>query len=479
MASGASVVLALGTACVGPGTLAPTDGGQLQPSVLPSVGASLAPGVVPSGAPVPSVVPSAAEAGSELLLGSLRDEEGAAIEGGTVTVRSETNPELNQTLRAQGGSYVLRGLRVGTRLSLEATAPGYGVRTREWIVARTEDDADEPANRVDFGGLDQGMWYFLSKHFEIARVEPANQAKGVAANPLSIRFWFSQALEEESLSVFANLLRVRIKGALDSDPSTDADETLRVNTNYREMRARFEWASDRKSGTFQFGAPLVVGRTESTTVTVGFDQQAALDRWPRSDSGAVLGWQVVDNARDHTHTPGRRAIAPFVGIKPNEAILSERPTAAKLWAGTHHTQAVFSLKPDQTGSRVLDARFYAGLAGTADSLEVRFDKPVCGFPESALDGEVLRASHYRFVLGKVEERRDREAFEASDPRKSGNSPIAKGRYHGRATDRVIFELPVGFLRDYTHFKLFVEPGVTDLNGNPLAVPEGQLLQGVI
>ena len=141
------------------------------------------------------------------------------------------------------------------------------------------------------------------------------------------------------------------------------------------------------------------------------------------------------------------------------------------------TSVRFSLARDTTPLQVTKVEALSGSATTDDLFIVTFNKPVYGFPKAAISSNTTSASSFRYVLGRVSDRRDRERFEEADPSVSGNGFRSVELDENDPYILILHAGPGSFNEEH-RFKLFVEPAVEDIFGVPLGgagfQTEGQL-----
>ena len=433
----------------------------------------------PTAAPSPAAPSSAAPSPSPsaalrrvLVTGKVYDDEGTPIDGAQVEVRSVQYPELNQTVEAHGGAYVVADVPERAALTLVASKPGYTARTRVVEALILPDGAGYDPNRFDFGGFERGMRHALSKYPEIAEVIPANGAKGVTSNPLRVSMRFSHALPSDQRGLFEGLLKLRFRAGGET-------YELYPRLAYGNDVARFDWDEDGRGGTFVFEGPLVTRSNAETAVTVALDQGVALTQWPEDAQGRVLGRGVAPVTAEGSGADVRNQVAAFLRPTFDGTLPSSRPEALTLWGQTHQTTSLFTLAQEAATLKVVKAEAVPAQGTMPDRFVVTFDRPVRGFPEKALDGSALKQSHYRFVLGTTEKRDDTESFEAKDPRTGGTTPDGAAPYYSSTNPHVvILPLSGSRLSSYTNFKLYVDAAVKDASGNGLA-SEGAVLEGTI
>lgn len=429
--------------------------------------ASPAPQASPSAA-APSAAPSAAAsqlpiANRVLLTGNVYDDNGAPVEGAKVEVTSTTHPEINRTVEAFGGSYGIADVPAGAIVRLRVSKEGYTTREQLVEAVAVTYGADTNPNIRDFGGAGNGMFFALSQFPEIVSVEPANKATGVASNPLVVKFTLSNPLPSPDRLKFESLLRIRI-------PGPTGEQVIRVGTSYRDRPATLTWDETGRVGTFTFEAPLVTYNASQAKVTVGFDQTAPVDTWPKDNRGRRLGIDRAPLTAEGTGADVQDQMAPFFR---NEmpTLPSTRPDQLGLWGLAHYTNISFNLYGNEERPRVVSVRGIEGSSGANDRIVITFNKPMRGFPEAAAGvvnyhESVLRASNYRYLLGKTEKRDDRERFEQGDPKTEG-TPADTPAFGSNSDTIVNLNLSPGALAGYTAVKVYVDEAVKDITGNPI------------
>lgn len=388
--------------------------------------------------------------GEAIVLGSLFSAEGGQLSQATLTVASETHPQLGSR-REVPGVFSLRA-PVGAKLVLTVEAPGHGPRRRA-LVVQASDPARPDLNRCDFGGMGAGQLWALVRHPEIVQTEPAHGAVGVPTSPLSIKMLMSRAIPEGQRNLLRRLVQVDVNGT-----------QIVPGTSYNDQRAELEWNASGTEATFVFPAPLVTRFGEAAAVRLGFDSSVQEELWPQDEAGLRLGFQKVVDARDGQGLSAPSQVAPLLSTSFPGAP-SGRLQASQLWALTHAVSAHFSLAVDKLPPRLLSVRAVPKAQSDGrGEVYVRFSEPMRAFPEALLDGGAIKSSAYRFSFGTVDKRQDREDFEALDPSKEGSNPI-EVLYDALHPEVITLRTPVGLLERYTDFKLYVATSVKDPGGN--------------
>lgn len=402
----------------------------------------------------PSAQPTA-PTGQAVISGQVFDDQGALLRQAKVQVSSPQRPDLLRTLDTAGGAYVVQ-VPVGITIALKVTQDGFTPRVR--TVHTASNGTDLTAFTLDFGGEKAGKPYALSKTLEIVEVTPANQATGVSTGPLLVKFRLSHPLDRANQTLFEDLIELRFRLA-------GATKVVNFGALYDNESATMDWSEDGLEGTFRFNAPLVTGGVDATTVTVGFKEDTPQSVWPATAAGARLGGDLAPTTADAAGVKVYQKIAPFFREPDPAAFPPDRPSPALLWGLTHRTTVAFSLGRTDEKPRVAKVTGYKGLDGAQDRLDVEFDRPMRGFPTELIDKEVLKASNYRFVLGKSSSKADIEKFNQMDPAKDGSVTSETLKFSASSTRIVQIPLPNGTLSGYSQLKLYVDPAVRDIAGN--------------
>jgi hypothetical protein len=385
-----------------------------------------------------------------VVVGAILDDRGSPVQRARLRVRA-ADPRFDREVDAAGGAFGLRELPVGLELTLTATAPGFTSRTRTIRVATPSLD-DETVNRFDFGGDGEGMWYYLSRTPEIASVDPANQASDVPSSPLRCTLTFSHPIPLEQRARLRKLIRLSPAFSLG-----DGEAPLEPGQGLGGETAQLTWADDGSSAVFTYGGPLVA-TMPGAAYELGFDEEADVSAWPRDATGAVLGRGLVGRTRDGAGGGVLNRVAPIARGLMDEPRPSAWPGPDLAWGATHHTSVRFELRRTLNPPRVVRVEHLA-----PDSFLVVFDKPMFGYPASALPRETLARTSYQFVLGRTTRDADREAFEAADVRR-GSSPSGEVVLDPRNPTHLVLRDDGGKFADKTHFKLFISPLVKDIYG---------------
>ncbi|MEB3328241.1 MAG: carboxypeptidase-like regulatory domain-containing protein [Candidatus Sericytochromatia bacterium] len=443
----------------GPATPA-AGGGSAAPAAAAGTPGPAGPVAGPS--PVASPAPAVARA---VLVGAILDDRGRPVEASRLEVKA-SDPAYDRVITATGGAFGLRDLPVGLALTLTASAPGFTTRTRTAVV-QPPSATDEAVNRVDFGGSEAGMWHCLFRHPEIARVEPANLARDVAAEPLKVVLTFSHALDADDRGRLQDLLRVA--------PTYSADEApLSHGVAHGAAVARLAWDDDGRRATFTYPGPIVA-RQPGHGLSVEFDPAAGVQAWPRDEVGQPLGMGLAPRTRDGGGGAVTDRVAPFVRGVMDEPRPSVRPSPLALWGFTHHTSARFELARDLTPLKVEAVDTLAPDASGAAGFLVTFNKPIWAYPASALASATTEASSFRYVVGSTADRREREAFEQADARAAA-TPGLGVRHEPKFPRRLQVRVPASRFDGMTRFKLHVGPQVEDVYGVTLG-GDGVVIEG--
>jgi hypothetical protein len=453
--------LAPGTATASP-SLGPTPSSPGAVSPTRSAG----PAVTLSAAPTATASSLQSPAGSpldlsrrELVLGSLFDDQGAQLDRAQVDVVCPADPSVNQTIQAPG-SFAFRA-PVGSLVTVSVSRANFTPRTRTLKVEAVAGNQNTDANRLDFGGNGPDAFFALSEYPEISTVSPANQQTGVASSPLVVQMTFSHSLSAKTRDRFGTLLQLRFQ-------SPTGVQIVRSGTTYNDQPTTLVWDSSYKLATLTFPAPVVASRGAAAAVTLGFDTSAQLSDWPQGDNGRYLGRDFVFGAQSGTGAAsGAAQVAPILRDHFTGPAPVVRPSPLTLWGLTHWTDVTFTLSQDLTPLGVTSIGAIPGDVGQDDFIKIVFAKPVRGFPESALDGSVLRSDYYHFAFGASDTKDAIDAYNAADPSQGGGGAI--GVTYNTSDPKVVFlHLGHGTVSRYNRFKLYLDPRIKDINGAALA-----------
>jgi hypothetical protein len=209
---------------------------------------------------------------------------------------------------------------------------------------------------------------------------------------------------------------------------------------------------------------------------VAFDEADDIDAWPQAEDRGPLGFMVVPLTRDGGGGVARDRVAPFVRAAMDEPRPAVRPSPAAFWGATHQTTLRFAPRRDLTPPKVKGVTFIGSSGNEPAAFKVAFDKPVSGYPVSALSSTVTEPSSYRFVVGNLSERRVREAYEAADPRQSGMTPSLGVELDDKDPYVVYVRDTARRFEGYTRFKFFVAPRVEDVFGAAVG-GDGYVVEG--
>lgn len=409
-------------------------------------------------ASAPASLSPSVSADRELVLGSLFDDEGGQLDGAQVAVTCDLDPSVNQTLQAPG-SYAFRA-PVGSTVKVTASKDGYTTRTRVHKVEAVAGNQNTDPNRLDFGGDGAGTFYALSAYPEIASVSPANLQTNVTSNPLVVTVTFSHALSASTRDRLNQILELQFQSPL-------GVQAVKSGTTYNNQRATLSWDTSSKVATLTFPAPVVANKGTASSVKVAFDSSVQPSDWPLGTNGKRLGRDLVTNAvSGNGGASGATLMAPILRDSFTDPVPVVRPSPLTLWGLTHWTDVSFSLAQDTSPLKVVSVAGYPGSGSAGDFIEVTFNKPVRGFPESALDRSAVATDNYRFALGSTKDIDAQRAYDAADPAKGGQAPQSVV-FHGTRTDTVDLQLPTGALTNFNKFKIYVDPKVDDIYGTTL------------
>jgi hypothetical protein len=400
-----------------------------------------------------------------VVVGAILDDRGSPVAAARLEVKA-SDPAYDRVIASTGGAFGLRELPVGLALTLTASAPGFSTRTRT-VVVQPRSEEDEDINRADFGGSGAGMWHCLFRHPEIARVEPKNQAKGVAADPLAVVLTFSRSISASDQGRLQDLIRLVPTYSLTEAPLTPG-------ANHGAAVARLAWNADGTQATFTYAGP-VVARQPGHGLSVEFDPAADVEAWPRDAEGQVLGMGLAPRSRDGGGGGVTDRVAPFVRDVMDEPRPDARPSPLALWGFTHHTSARFELARDLAPLKVEAVDTLVPDDTGAGGFLVTFNKPVWAYPASALAGATTDASSFRYVVGDTLERRTREDFEEADARE-GSPPGLGVHYEPRFPRRLQVRVPASRFAGKNRYKLFVAPRVEDVYGVAIG-GDGVVIEG--
>ncbi|MNS21234.1 hypothetical protein D3C72_529920 [compost metagenome] len=443
---GATVI----AACqVGPAPTVPDVGASSAPSETPSVAASLSPV-----SPTPSASVSAAPK-FLVLSGRVFDDQGLRLERGTVIVTSLSDPSYRLDGQVAGGTYVFPEVPAGALIRVRVDSPGFTARERTLLVP-----SGVPAFSFDFGAEDASLRFALSEFPEIAAITPANQATGVTAQPLVLSMKLSHPLPDTERRRFERILQVKFQ-------VSGAASILQVGTYYDNVTPSLTWNDAGDEATFRFDGPLVTRGTDAAVI-VGLDDTVPLEDWPKLTNGKMLGRDRAARTFDGSGAGVVFRVAPFLrDLERVELAPSPRPSSINIWGATHSVSSVFTLAPDTVPARVVSVRGVRSVTGGDDRLEVTFSEPMRGFPAAALDAGALTNSNYRFILAETTKQADIERFQQADPKTEGGSSGLPLAFSSSDPKVVYIPLGAGALTRFTDVKLYVDPAVKDLGGNPL------------
>lgn len=404
--------------------------------------------------PTPTSPPSAALQ-TLVLSGRVFDDQGLRVEQANVLVTSLDNPAYRLEGKVAGGTYVFPEVPAGATIRVRVESPGFTVRERTLQVP-----SGVPAFGCDFGAEDGSLRFALSEFPEIASITPANLTSGVKAQPLVLTLKLSHPLPDTERRRFERILQVQFQVA-------GAASILQVGTYYDNVTPSLTWNQAGDEATFRFDGPLVT-RGNDTAIIVSLDDSVPLEEWPKLSSAKMLGRDRAARTFDGAGAGVASRVAPFLRDLDRVVVSpSPRPSPIALWGATHSVSSVFTLAPDTVPARVVSVRGVRSISGGDDRLEVTFNEPMRGFPAAALDAGALTNSNYRFILAETTKQADIDRFQQVDPKIEGGSSGLPLTFSSTDPKVVYIPLGVGALTRFTDVKLYVDPAVKDLGGNPL------------
>ncbi|MEB3328243.1 MAG: carboxypeptidase-like regulatory domain-containing protein [Candidatus Sericytochromatia bacterium] len=402
----------------------PGDGAFTPAPAAPAasaLAASAAPGAAasaPAGAGVPAspgpAAPSAAPAAGPLpgggarviLQGMVYNEQGAAVEGASVALRSlDAARPFSATVTTRAGSWVANGVPEGVQIEAVVSKAGWTRRTR--VVALQAGSATR--NVLNFGaapgasGPDDtaGAAYFVSDYPELASAVP--DAASVRAERLSYTLRFSEALDADSRQ------RVDEAFALDAPPAAAglmpeglsaleraSRVVLKKGATFRNGRARlaFSWNEAGDALTVTLDAPL--RRLEDDRLAYRFQLVRPEGAGLIEDaSGNVLGLTApaVGEA--------------YFGVRKSSLVVAATDTTAALrWQATHQRTASFEVEKDEAAP-VLQAVAVTSRTradhgnGEFYQVELTFSEPMRVYPdEKGYAASLVALDNYVFAMSE-------------------------------------------------------------------------------
>lgn len=419
MLTAKSSKLALALLALAASACAPAPGVGVSPSTSPST-ATTSPTPVPSatasagtgatGAATPSAAASQnVPSGKTVVLsGTVYDESGAPVDGGTVSVNSlDANVTYHGTATTNQGSYVVNDLPEGVNVEIIATKANWTSRRR----VGSFQAAATVRNEIDFGGplADTGSAaaYFISKYPEVVKTDPAYNASNVDPGKLSYKLTLSEALDETNRHRFENALRVfpanqqaapsgAFKDLQDLNDTThdyNPDDTSQwaydiksgsIFLNETATRATVSWDSTNTVATLTFNAPLISNKDDLAKYQVGLVTDGTVIVDPFNHQ---LG---TDKANSFTAYPASGNLIRNAFL-PNTLTISGTPAnGAARWAATHQSVSVFNVTQDQKDP-VLQKVVYTRSLGNDSRFELTFDEPMAAFngtPNGRMDASL-------------------------------------------------------------------------------------------
>jgi hypothetical protein len=412
---------------------------------VPASYAPLSPAPVPSTA-APTAAPSDAVlgTGTVTVTGYVFDENGAVVEGATVSARSlDGRAAFEGSATTNGGAYQLKGVPEGVSIELVASKENWTVRRR---VRAFSTQAPE-WNRADFGataGDDaaDGAASFISNRPEIV-------SAAFNADFTAVTLKLSEALDAANRARLEHALRVLPANAAAAGGVAGATTDLRtVGLAYPVLQAVDDTAGvapyDVREGsvflsdtthpatctwdayntqlTLSFPFPLQADRDRPGAYQLAL-VSAGEDQAVRDTDGNTLGTDG-NGGRDAYPAAGQLVPAAFFDASASRRDVTGLTGSAQRWAASHQDVTYGELKrPD--GELALQEVRSASVGGNT-RIELKFSRPMvaydgtmAGFSSPTLAGADA-LSHFTFCLGgtlsDVSRVRLDSGFTAIDPR---------------------------------------------------------------
>jgi len=439
----ASMAPATGTSAM------PSTGTSAAPSAGASAGASTAPSTAPStgASNAPTTAPSAsgpAPSGKVVILsGNTYDEEGATVDGATITVKSlDTSVPYTATATTSQGSWVVNNVPEGANVEIVATKGGWTSRRR---VGSFQQQATGRRNVINFGAAGgesdtndddpTGEAYFISDYPEIVSSDPVTDATGVDNQKLTFKIRLSEALDEDSRDTLTEALVIVPAneeangtefGGLDfetgeDDNSADGLQNVDVadtgdyayqikegstflGNSDRDVTAT--WNAEGTELTFSFDATLIANESnEAKYQAVLVSQGGTGDDIIEDEDGNQLGTNDDGDLKSYpgvgeiiTNAFKEVDLATKAVNKPGGGALS---TGDANWASTHDSAVNWEIKRDETDPKLTGVDVSKDVDGDF-RIELTFSEGMAAYDGGSGESsaELLKLeANYRFALG--------------------------------------------------------------------------------
>lgn len=316
-------------------------------SASPAAGATTPPtGATPS-AGTPATSNPAPSGAKTVLQGKVYDEDGATVDGATVTIRSlDTRQAYSATAQTDGGNYVVNDVPVGVQLEIAVARTGWTRRAR---VTSLQSEVSV-RNVINFGAADSavgddlaGAAYFISDFPEITSATPG--VSPATGDKLSYRIRFSEPLDTDNRNLVEDSVSIDTAAAptdLVPDTVTGAELAARLliedNSTFLDAkrRVKFTWNAELTEVLVEFDAPLRALNDDEKAYRFRLIRRVADD--PIEDAaGNVLGFTEP--------TEGDT----YFAVKKASLTLETTPTSATTrWQDTHQRSTSFDVAEDDT-----------------------------------------------------------------------------------------------------------------------------------
>jgi len=363
-----------------------------------------------------------------ILAGIVYDEEGATVDGATVTVKSlDTRAPFTGTATTASGSYTINNVPVGAQIDVTVTKAGWTTRRR---VTSLQDRVTD-RNTLDFGGVlaatnaedPAGASFFVSNFPEIQSATPG--ASPIAGDKLSYKVRFSEPLDEDNRDLVnsfeissAAIGRPLIPTAQATGQRIIVQEGSSLFDNSR--KTAFIWNAEGTEFSMTFDAPLRADDNEDKTYTFRLIRRNG-DDVIEDNEGKFLGFAET------------AVTASYNAIKrSNLALDTTSKTSQAIWNDTHNQSTGFDVKEDDTDPKLVGVKTSKT---TIDGLEFRrisltFSEPMRVYPDAhGYAQSLIDLSNYSFAFS---EDRDLKGTDMDDPAQTYN-----------LTDRVAADLRDG------------------------------------